>query len=101
MTDINELTAKLEATEQHAERGWNEAHEQEARAEAAEKRIAELEARTLTVTLPKRRTHEDYVDARFSNADLAAIYNATVTSYTRLIEAACDETGIKLQIEGE
>ncbi|GEM_PF-2787035 len=69
--------------------------------EAAEKRNTELEARTLTVKLPKRRTHEDYVDARFSNADLAAIYNATVTSYTRLIEAACDETGIKLQIEGE
>ncbi|ELY4670847.1 hypothetical protein ACOJBQ_001589 [Cronobacter muytjensii] len=43
MNNINELTAKLEAIAQHAERGWQEAHEQEARAEAAEKRIAELE----------------------------------------------------------
>ncbi|ELQ6142767.1 hypothetical protein SMX74_002526 [Cronobacter sakazakii] len=46
MNNINELTAKLEAIAQHAERGWQEAHEQEARAEAAEKRVAELEART-------------------------------------------------------
>lgn len=37
MTNINELTAKLKATEQHAKRGWDEAHEQEARAETAEK----------------------------------------------------------------
>ncbi|EOC3069254.1 hypothetical protein ABUP50_001745 [Cronobacter malonaticus] len=47
MNNIDELTAKLEAIAQHAERGWQEAHEQEARAEAAEKRIAELEARTV------------------------------------------------------
>lgn len=38
------LEVILEATEQHAERGWNEAHAQEARAEAAEARIAALEA---------------------------------------------------------
>lgn len=38
------LKVMLEATEQHAERGWNEAHEQEARAETAEARIAALEA---------------------------------------------------------
>ncbi|MBK4112378.1 hypothetical protein JHD93_09415 [Cronobacter sakazakii] len=43
MNNINELTAKLEAIAQHAERGWQEAHEQEARAEAAEKRVVELE----------------------------------------------------------
>ncbi|ELY3977887.1 hypothetical protein C3D71_08575 [Cronobacter sakazakii] len=52
MNNINELTAKLEAIAQHAERGWQEAHEQEARAEAAEKRIAELEARTVTLPRP-------------------------------------------------
>ncbi|WP_317119749.1 hypothetical protein [Cronobacter malonaticus] len=43
MNNIKELTTKLEAIAQHAERGWQEAHEQEARAEAAEKRVAELE----------------------------------------------------------
>lgn len=46
---LDELEAKdkriidLEATTSHSNAGWKEAHEQEARAEAAEKRIAELE----------------------------------------------------------
>ncbi|MFH5131580.1 hypothetical protein [Enterobacter cloacae complex sp. 2024EL-00227] len=45
------LTAleKLEATATHSNAGWKEAHEQEARAEAAEKRIAELEAREINL----------------------------------------------------
>ena len=44
---LDELEAKdkqiddLKATAAHSNAGWNEAHEQEARAEAAEKRIAE------------------------------------------------------------
>ncbi|HFT3270572.1 TPA: hypothetical protein ACHV4A_005430, partial [Klebsiella pneumoniae] len=45
--DLKELVEALEkaqATEAHCNRGWSEAHEQEARAEAAEKRIAELDA---------------------------------------------------------
>ncbi|HFI8673137.1 TPA: ead/Ea22-like family protein [Escherichia coli] len=47
---LDELEAKdkqigdLKATAAHSNAGWKEAHEQEARAEAAEKRIAELEA---------------------------------------------------------
>lgn len=47
---LDELDAKdkqiidLEATVAHSNAGWKEAHEQEARAEAAEKRIAELES---------------------------------------------------------
>lgn len=46
---LDELEAKdkqiddLKATEAHSNAGWKEAHEQEARAEAAEKRVAELE----------------------------------------------------------
>lgn len=39
-----EALEKSQATEAHCNRGWSEAHEQEARAEAAEKRIAELDA---------------------------------------------------------
>ncbi|EOC0875122.1 hypothetical protein ACI08I_000326 [Cronobacter malonaticus] len=54
--DELELIAALEAIEQHAARGWREAHEQAALVEAAEKRIAELEARTLTVRLPEAAT---------------------------------------------
>ncbi|MDE4034182.1 ead/Ea22-like family protein [Enterobacter asburiae] len=47
---LDEMEAKdkqiddLKATAAHSNAGWKEAHEQEARAEAAEKRIAELEA---------------------------------------------------------
>lgn len=55
---LDELEAKdkqiddLKATAAHSNAGWKEAHEQEARAEAAEKRIAELEARE--VLLPPK-----------------------------------------------
>lgn len=48
---LDEMEAKdkqigdLKATAAHSNAGWKEAHEQEARAEAAEKRIAELEAK--------------------------------------------------------
>lgn len=56
---LDELEAKdkqiddLKATAAHSNAGWKEAHEQEARAEAAEKRIADLEARE--VTLPAQK----------------------------------------------
>ncbi|HDT2105446.1 TPA: ead/Ea22-like family protein [Enterobacter roggenkampii] len=52
---LDELEAKdkqiddLKATAAHSNAGWKEAHEQEARAEAAEKRIAELEAREVVL----------------------------------------------------
>ncbi|EOW2737462.1 ead/Ea22-like family protein [Klebsiella michiganensis] len=39
-----EALEKAQATEAHYNRGWNEAHEQEERAEAAQKRIAELDS---------------------------------------------------------
>lgn len=51
--ELVEALEKAQATEAHCNRGWREAHEQEARAEAAEKRIAELESRTVTVKLPE------------------------------------------------
>lgn len=41
--ELVEALEKAQATESHCNLGWKEAHEQEARAEAAEKRIAELE----------------------------------------------------------
>ncbi|WP_228258560.1 ead/Ea22-like family protein [Klebsiella variicola] len=45
-----EALEKAQATEAHCNRGWIEAHEQEARAEAAEQRIAELESRTVKLS---------------------------------------------------
>ncbi|HBR2088248.1 TPA: hypothetical protein L9M94_001145 [Klebsiella quasipneumoniae subsp. quasipneumoniae] len=47
-----EALEKAQATEAHCNRGWREAHEQEARAEAAEQRIAELESRTVKLPEP-------------------------------------------------
>ncbi|EOG5366175.1 hypothetical protein ACLEZ9_002580 [Cronobacter sakazakii] len=88
MTNINELTAKLEAIAQHAERGWQEAHEQEARAEAAEKRIAELEART--VKLPS-------INPQMFNDDVMFGYRKAQREAVEFCAAA----GINLETGGE
>ncbi|MEG3187307.1 hypothetical protein RZF15_02077 [Klebsiella pneumoniae] len=77
-----EALEKAQATEAHCNRGWSEAHEQEARAEAAEKRIAELDAElerereksrrvmsriaeleSRTVKLPKPHAHLIWIQA--------------------------------------
>ncbi|MDK1334184.1 hypothetical protein QMS67_05010 [Cronobacter turicensis] len=92
MNNINELTAKLEAIAQHSERGWQEAHEQEARAEAAEKRIAELEARTLRVNMPALRNAE-------MMSDLA--WNSAIDHCLDALIKATDEAGINLETGGE
>ncbi|MDK9364197.1 ead/Ea22-like family protein [Lelliottia wanjuensis] len=52
--------ADLEATVAHANAGWKEAQEQEARAEAAERRIAELEARPANPINFKENADADY-----------------------------------------
>ncbi|EIZ9495419.1 hypothetical protein PU783_000277 [Cronobacter sakazakii] len=88
MNNINELTAKLEAIAQHAERGWQEAHEQEARAEAAEKRIAELEART--VKLPS-------INPQMFNDDVMFGYRKAQREAVEFCAAA----GINLETGGE
>lgn len=64
-------------------------------------RIAELEARTLTVKLPQRAAAGKYVDEEFNNSDLAAIYNACRLECEVKFKNACAAAGIKLQIEGE
>lgn len=79
--------AKLKATEQHSQRGWKEAHEQESRAEAAEKHIAELEARKVTVKLPQP------IRATALGRDFSALqYSETV----KLLRDA----GVNLTVEG-
>lgn len=139
--------AELKVTEAHSQRGWNEAHDQESRAEARElqiseindalckllpgvqymdppdggsvtpleqvarmvadyrqqiaeqaKRIAELEARTLTVKLPQRATADKYVDGNFDNSDLAAIYNTCRLECEVKIKNACAAAGITLDV---
>ncbi|MCH6725597.1 hypothetical protein BED03_22560 [Escherichia coli] len=68
---LDDLEAKdkqidyLKAIAAHSNAGWKEAHEQEARAEAAEKRIAELEAREISLPehssmLQRADFHDDY-----------------------------------------
>ncbi|EOW6646200.1 hypothetical protein ACOZ0N_003154 [Cronobacter muytjensii] len=91
MNNINELTAKLETIAQHAARGWREAHEQEARAEAAEKRIAELEARKLEVIIPPRRCF-DYAAVAVQQRD---------EQWYKALHDACDRAGINLETGGE
>jgi hypothetical protein len=60
--------------------------------EAADKRIASLEARTLTVKLP------DYVDGHTLGYGEV---NHMIDLCADAIEKACHRDGIKLQIEGE
>ncbi|EPT8887160.1 hypothetical protein ACVS9X_001428 [Cronobacter malonaticus] len=67
---VLDLIAALEATEQHAARGWREAHEQEARAEAAEKRIAELEEQKAKWVLWAEQSSGEVDKARQRIADL-------------------------------
>ncbi len=96
-----EALEKAQATEAHCNRGWIEAHEQEARAEAAEQRIAELESRTVTVKLPlpRRKTADDYVDDTFEPCDLAAVYNACRLECEVKFKNALAAAGIKVEAE--
>ncbi|HIC8743218.1 TPA: ead/Ea22-like family protein [Klebsiella aerogenes] len=87
-----EALEKAQATEAHCNRGWREAHEQEARAEAAEKRIAELESRTVTVKLPSERFR--YGDSDYDDGFVNG-WNARMAEDT----AALDRVGIKWEAE--
>ncbi|WP_435317245.1 hypothetical protein [Klebsiella variicola] len=85
-----EALEKAQATEAHCNRGWSEAHEQEARAEAAEKRIAELESRTVTVKLPERYACELGYNAPDPNGDMLDRDD---------VIAALTDAGIKVEAE--
>lgn len=87
-----EALEKAQATEAHCNRGWNEAHEQEVRAEAAEQRIAGLESRTVTVKLPKPISvlhRREFTEAH------CAIYAYSEAE----VNAALDDAGIKWESE--
>lgn len=71
------------------------------RLRAAEKRIAELESRTVTVklSLPRRKTADDYVDDTFEPCDLAAIYNACRLECEVKFKKALTAAGINVEVE--
>lgn len=80
------------------------------RAEAAEKRIAEtieyyrkrvarLKARSISLTLPPRKTLDDYIDEEFDRSDLAAIYNACRLECEVKFKSACRAAGIGVKGE--
>lgn len=63
------------------------------------KRIAELEARTLTVKLPGRKSASYYVEGEFDNSVLASIYNTCLIECEVKIKNACAAAGITLVVE--
>ncbi|WP_281161851.1 hypothetical protein [Klebsiella quasipneumoniae] len=79
-----EALEKAQATEAHCNRGWIEAHEQEARAEAAEQRIAELESRTVKLPEPFK---------------LAKSLSGLTYYYADEVDAALTAAGIKVEAE--
>ncbi len=63
----------------------------------AEKRIAELEARTVKLPLPRRKTADDYVDDTFEPCDLAEIYNACRLECEVKFKKALDAAGVAVE----
>ena len=99
-----EALEKAQATEAHCNRGWREAHEQEARAEAAEKRIAELESRTVTVKLPDDEDGQAYGFGKWSNGKLPATAGTMTIAYCEdawraAFEVFASVVGIKVEAE--
>ncbi|WP_270582560.1 ead/Ea22-like family protein [Enterobacter roggenkampii] len=90
---LDELEAKdkqiddLKATAAHSNAGWKEAHEQEARAEAAEKRIAELEASHGNLREAMAAIHNT-ITGGGAYTPLAAILNASKRAYEESAAAA-------------
>lgn len=97
-----EALEKAQATEAHCNRGWIEAHEQEARAEAAEQRIAELESRT--VKLPDDEDGQAYGFGKWSNSKLPATAGTMTIAYCEdawraAFEVFSSAAGIKVEAE--
>lgn len=100
--EMVESLEKAQATEAHCNRGWREAHEQEARAEVAEQRIAELESRT--VKLPDDEDGQAYGFGKWANGKLPATVGAMTISYCEdawraAFEVFSSAAGIKVEAE--
>ncbi|ENF7214848.1 hypothetical protein ABR094_002410 [Klebsiella pneumoniae] len=69
--------------------------------EKAQRRISQLESRTVTVNLASRRLPSDYVDGEFGNDDLAAIHNACLLECKVSVEKYLSAHGIVVKWEDE
>lgn len=67
--------------------------------EATEKRIAELETRSISLTMPPRKTLDDYINDEFDASDLAAIYNACRLECEVKFKNDCHAAGIGVKGE--
>lgn len=97
-----EALEKAQATEAHCNRGWIEAHEQEARAEAAEQRIAELESRTVTVKLPDIMPPEAAPAHYWGSGESMAYadgYNKSAADLKTSFAQACSFAGVNVEFE--
>ncbi|MCV5539879.1 hypothetical protein OFN30_31560, partial [Escherichia coli] len=63
------------------------------------KRIARLKARSISLTLPPRKTFDDYINDEFDASDLAAIYNACRQECEVKFKDACRAAGIGVKGE--
>ncbi|EPS4524550.1 hypothetical protein ACVEU5_000600 [Citrobacter koseri] len=63
------------------------------------KRIARLKARSISLTLPPRKTFDDYINDEFDASDLAAIYNACRLECEVKFKDACRAAGIGVKGE--
>lgn len=65
--------------------------------DTAEKRIAELETRSIWLTMPPRKSLDDYINDEFDPSDLAAIYNACRLECEVKFKNACHAAGIAIK----
>ena len=97
--NILALVEALELKEEQRANWFQMAQKLGENLDAAEKRIAELESRTVTVKLPPRKNATDYVDDEFSNEDLAAIFNTCRLQCKVALGKALTAQGIKWEAE--
>lgn len=104
-----EALEKAQATEAHCNRGWSEAHEQEARAEAAEKRIAELDAELEREREKSRRVMSRIAELESRTVKLPDlrqivsgdryVWSDGVYNYSQDVKVALAAAGIKVEAE--
>lgn len=66
----------------------------DARAELAERQLAELESRTVTVKLASRRLPSDYVDGEFGNDDWQQYIMRVVWNARSVLKSICQDMGL-------
>lgn len=98
---VDALVEALELKEEQRANWFQMAQKLGENLDAAEKRIAELESRTVTVKLASRRLPSDYVEGELGNDDLAAIHNACRLECKVSVEKYLSAHGIVVKWEAE